>query len=389
MSGSLEDSQSKNIVLLGIGHTNAHVVQQWARDPIAGYKLICISRFPTAAYSGMLPGTLGGQFSNGEMRIDLRALATRAGADLVLADTNGLDLETGEIQFTDRNPIQFDVLSAGVGSMPAGWQQHRPSPLLVPVKPMQTFLSRLHSHLLGAERTGGEEPLRVAIVGGGVASVEIALCLQQQCEKRRPRLEVAIEIFTSGDHIAEGMRGRSVRRLEELLTHRGIAIRPGHRVTEVGQADIATEDGRRHRSDCVIWATGASAPPVLGRLGLRTDERGFLATSNTLQSLSDPRVFAVGDSGTIIRSPAPKAGVYAVRQSPILWHNLRALVDGGQLRTFTPQQDFLKLLNTGDGKVLLEYGWLTIHARWCWLLKTWIDKRFVRKFQHARASNSR
>ena len=41
------------------------------------------------------------------------------------------------------------------------------------------------------------------------------------------------------------------------------------------------------------------------------------------------------------------------------------------------------MLNTGDGKALLEYGWLTLHARWCWLLKTWIDKRFVRKFQHA------
>ena len=326
MSDWLDHSQSKTIVLLGIGHTNAHVVQQWASNPIAGCKLVCISKFPTATYSGMLPGTLGWQFSDGEMRIDLQALTTCAGAGLILAETSGLDLQAGEIQFADHRPIRFDVLSIGVGSMPVDWQKHCHSPLLVPVKPMQTFLSRLDTHLSDAQAVGGE-PLRVTIVGGGVASIEIALCLHEQCRKRHLR-EITIEIFTRGDHVAEGMNGRSVRRLERLLQRRGIAIRPGHRVTEVNQVDLTTEDGRRHRSDCVIWATSAAAPLVLGRLGLDTDERGFIATRDTLQSLSDPRVFAVGDAGTIIQSPAPKAGVYAVRQSPVLWHNLRAFLAG-------------------------------------------------------------
>jgi hypothetical protein len=48
-----------------------------------------------------------------------------------------------------------------------------------------------------------------------------------------------------------------------------------------------------------------------------------------------------------------------------------------QMRQFNPQDNFLKLFNTGDGKSLMEYGWLTTHARWCWKLKTWIDKRFI------------
>jgi len=41
----------------------------------------------------------------------------------------------------------------------------------------------------------------------------------------------------------------------------------------------------------------------------------------------------------------------------------------------------LKLLNTGDGKALLQYKWLTFYGRWCWWLKTYIDKRFVKRFQ--------
>lgn len=327
----------------------------------------------------MLPGTLGGQFRDDEMRIDLQELAGRAGAKLILADTCGLDLESGEIHFSDHDPISFDLLSIGVGSMPAGWQQHADSPLMVPIKPMQTFLRRLDEHLQVSER-----PRRIAIVGGGVAGVEIACCLQQRLCKIDQDNESTIEIYTSSDRVADGMTQRSIRRIEKLLTSRNVPVHVGHRVVDLGNAEVMLDDGQTHPADCVIWATGAVAPPVLGTLGLQTDDRGFIATSDTLQSLTDPRIFAVGDSGTDIRIPSPKAGVYAVRQCPILWHNLRSSVTGGTMKSFSPQSDFLKILNTGDGNALLQFRWFTAHARWCLKLKTWIDKRFVRDFQTSR-----
>lgn len=364
----------KQIVLLGIGHTNAHVLKQWVEDPIPGCDLIGISPFPTSTYSGMLPGTLGLQFRDDQWRIDLNSLCQRANAKLMLAQTNGLDLSSGQIHFADHESIQFDVLSIGVGSMPIRWQQHRDSPLLVPIKPMQTFLSRLSTRLADMDHP------HVAIVGGGVAGIEIAFCLQEQFQKELTNDQPAITIFTSGQRVADGMTDRSVRRIEKLLTARDIHVRAGQRVVEVDEEKLSTEDGQSHQVGCVIWATGAAPPPVLETLGLQTDASGFVATTDTLQSLSDSRIFAVGDSGTVLASPSPKAGVYAVRQSPILWHNLRAFVQGGNLRTFRPQSDFLKILNTGDGKALLQYKWLTVHARWCWNLKTRIDQGFIDQF---------
>lgn len=328
----------------------------------------------------MLPGTLGCQFRDDEMRIDLAGLCERAGAKLILAETKGLDLESGTLHFADHDSIAFDAMSIGVGSIPAGSETHADVPAMVPIKPMQTFLDRLKRRM---EFVGGRDGrrLNVGIVGGGVASVEIALCFQQHCIERKIPFDFAIKIFTSSETVAEGMKPRSIRRIERLLTSRGIHVSPGNRVTDVGDDFLLTEDGNRYETDVVIWATGAAAPPVLRGLNLQVDERGFVATSGTLQSLSDPRIFAVGDSGTIVESPSPKAGVYAVRQCPILWHNLRAFFQGGLMKKFEPQSDFLKLLNTGDGKALFEYGPITAHARWCWHLKTWIDKRFISEFQ--------
>ncbi|MFG0265736.1 MAG: FAD-dependent oxidoreductase, partial [Rhodopirellula sp. JB055] len=357
-----------------------HIVRQWETNPIQGCELTCVSKFATATYSGMLPGTLGGQFNDGEMRIDLAALCERARAKLILADTTGLDLETGTLLFADHDAVPFDALSIGVGSMPAGWAKHADSASLVPIKPMQTFLARLNQRMETPPKDVAR-PSKVAIVGGGVASVEIALCLLQQCERNALSRQVAIEIFTSSETVAEGMTPRSVRRIQRILASRGIQVNAGQRVTHVGDTFLETETGDRHESEVVIWATGAAAPPVLAKLGLQIDDRGFIATSKTLQSLTDPRVFAVGDSGTILESPVPKAGVYAVRQCPVLAHNLRAFLSGGSLNTFEPQSDFLKLLNTGDGKAFLQYGCVTAHRRWCWHLKTWIDKRFVSEFQ--------
>ena len=38
----------RDIVLLGIGHTNAHVLRMWRMQPIPDAQLTCVSNFPTA-----------------------------------------------------------------------------------------------------------------------------------------------------------------------------------------------------------------------------------------------------------------------------------------------------------------------------------------------------
>jgi selenide,water dikinase len=364
------------IALMGIGHTNAHIVREWAIDPIPDCRLVCISKFPFATYSGMLPGTLAKQFEPSKMEIQLAPLAERAGAELILAEVVGLEIKTRRLLFTNRDPLQFDALSVGVGSMPSGWNDFE-SPSLIPIKPMQTFVDRLENRL----QECGPSP-RCVVVGGGVAGVEVALCLHARLTLTSPRRTASIAIVTSGDEIVGGMSDQSRRALSRLLVKHSIEVVNDFRVTNVSDSSVEDEVGNREKADVVVWATGAAPPPILSELGLPTDARGFLATTPTLRSKADVPVFAVGDSGTIESDPAPKAGVFAVRQAPVLWHNLQAIFDPSQsMKEFHSQRDFLKILNTGEGKALLEYRSWMFHARWCWWLKCWIDKAFVRKYQ--------
>jgi selenide,water dikinase len=326
----------------------------------------------------MLPGTLANQFSREQMQINLPPLMQRAGAELVLDEVTGLDPLGQTLQFANREPLKFDVLSVGVGSMPAAWNQFQ-SRAMVPIKPMQTFIDRLDGRV--DAMVNRHKVPRITVVGGGVAGLEIAFCLQTRVRARYPGSAVNLQVVTGGNQIADGMAARSVRRLRRILSQRSIEVVNGFRVVDGTDDSIVNAGGSHLKTDCVIWATGAAAPPVLGKLNLPTDDRGFLATDRSLQTTAGYPIFAVGDSGTVIRDPAPKAGVYAVRQTPILWHNLKAVIEGQPLRDYQPQKGFLKLVNTGDGKALLEYGRFTFHRRWCWRLKSWIDTRFISEYQ--------
>src|SRR3954447_9519802 len=103
------------VVLWGVGHTHAHVLRMWRMRPIATARLTCVTDFPTATYSGMLPGVLAGQYPRDRMEIDLVRLCAAAGARLIVAAVTGLDRAGRRLLIADRPAPPFDLLSIGIG----------------------------------------------------------------------------------------------------------------------------------------------------------------------------------------------------------------------------------------------------------------------------------
>jgi selenide, water dikinase len=406
-----------DIVLLGLGHTNAHVLRMWRMSPIPDARLTCVSNFPVVTYSGMLPGVLAGQYPAERMQIDLVRLCAAAGARLIVGEVTGLVAEAGgsdpdaasvrvasggpQLLFADRPPLPFDALSIGIGSVPARNGVESDGTLLE-IKPMQTFLQRLEARLAELRQRIGDRPLRVAVVGAGVGGVEIAFCLPARIAMSpfAPRKGVLkatrtlpasgslapagleLTLVAANDVIPNGTSTGTQKRVRKELVSRGVRILTNCRVTGIESGTVRLDNGDSFPVDLVLWATGATAPPLLEALPLPKDDRGFLLTRPTLQTTAALPIFAVGDAGTIQGDATPKAGVYAVRQGPVLWDNLHRLLAGQPLQPYVPQRGFLKLLNTGDGQAIAEYKGLSFHAGWCWKLKDYIDGRFMDKYQN-------
>ena len=371
------------IVLLGVGHTNAHILKMWRMEPIKNAELICVSNFPIATYSGMMPGVLAGQYETHQMEIDLVRLCQVNGARLVLGDVRAIDRQKQQLLFEDRASLRFDALSIGIGSVPTDeGVTFDDDACVLRIKPMQTFVSRLESTV--ENRLGGQNEKRVEIVvvGAGIGGVEIAFCLRTRLLKRWKPEQFQVSIVSSGDTLPVGCLQKTDALVRKRFEQAGIQLLQGQRVTRIRKDSLEFEDGTTQTADLVLWATSASAPPLIRQLDLEKDESGFIATRKTLQSQTADNIFAVGDSGTIIDDPTVKAGVYAVRQGPFLWDNLSRLLNGQELREYKPQRSFLKLLNTGDGSAIAEYKGRAFSGKWCWRWKDHIDVKFMRMYQN-------
>ena len=372
-----------DVVLLGVGHTNAHVLRAWKMGPLPGVRLTCVSSFPVVTYSGMLPGVLAGLYPPEQMEIDLVRACAAAGARLIVDEVSGIDHDAQRLLFSDRAPVRFDVLSIGIGSVPTfeGVEVADASRVLA-IKPMQTLLARLDARLRADAAAQGSQPVRVVIVGGGAGGVEVALCLPNRVQAvLGAGTTCAVTIITGDERLVPGSLDGTARRVAATAAHRGIGVVTGRRITRIDGSQLTLDDGASVDADVIVWATGAAPPPLLASLGLPTDDRGFLRTTRALQSTSGAPIFIVGDTGAIDGAATSKAGVYAVRQGPVLWDNVQRLLAGRTLRRYTPQRGFLKLLNTGNGRAIGEWKGVSFEGGWAWRLKDTIDRRFMRMHQ--------
>lgn len=80
----------------------------------------------------------------------------------------------------------------------------------------------------------------------------------------------------------------------------------------------------------------------------------------------------------------PKAGVYAVREGPVLTENLRAAMAGdtrGAAATYQPQHSDLSVLDTADGSAIMRWKGRVFRGRAALWLKLYIDSRFVDRYR--------
>ncbi len=367
----------KRLLLVGAGHAHLEILRRLILEPLAEVELTVVSAAPLHHYSGMVPGYLQGTYREEEIAVRVPDLVARARGRFVAGRAVGMNPGERKVRLDGSEEISFDLVSFAVGSNTAGIENPRIAGEAQRIKPLEKVVA-LQRRLLELARESGT--VSVAVVGGGAAGVEVALATAAVLEKAGR--EHRITILDSGERILAGYRDRFRERTREILEGRGIEVRTGTRVLAVHAEEVETSDGARVPSRLTLWLTGAVAWPLFRDSGLPLDERGFLLTDDSLRSIADSSVFAAGDCGTLASHPAtPKAGVYAVREGPVLWESLKAAIRGSEPPRYEPQRGFLSILNTGDGRALLDYRGIVSHSPWAWRLKDRIDRRFLARYQ--------
>ena len=378
----------RDIVLVGGGHSHVVVLKSFAMNPIAGVRLTLICTDTHTPYSGMLPGYVAGHYSYDDVHIDLRKLCAAAGARLYKAEVTGIDRAAKKVMCqqldgTCRPDVDYDLLSINIGSSPQLHQVPGAQAYALPVKPIAQLKERWQALLTRYEQPT-DEPLQVAVVGGGAGGIELLLAMQHRMK------HASFSLFIDGWSLLPTHSLSVQQRFVKILSHRGVRLYFHTPVTKVAQGWLHSHE-QRFAFDHIVWATQAGAATWLSTTGLALDARGFVMVHDTLQSTTDPHIFAAGDIAQMVNHKLEKAGVFAVRQGMPLAKNLRRALAGVALQSYRPQKHWLALISTGDKQAVASRGgcwgalwgfaaWLGIGGALLWRWKDWIDQRFMRRF---------
>jgi len=363
----------KHLVLVGGGHAHMTVMKNLGNLVKHGRRVTLIGPSPYHYYSGMGPGVLSGIYQPQEARFHVRKMVEDRGGSFVLGSVVGVDPIDRALSLRSGDEIRYDVVSFNVGS-------HVPVDLLpgvenvLTVKPIENLL-KARRRILDLARSG--KP-KLVVVGGGPSGVEITGNLWRLVRDHGAAARITL---LAGLKLLSRFPEKARRLAVDSLNARGIEVLEGAHVSRLEGGCALLADGREYPFDLALLAWGISPSELFRRSGLPTGEDGGLLVNEHLQSVSYPEIFGGGDCISFQAHPLDRVGVHAVRQNPILYHNLKAALEGGKLQRFRPSDIYLLLFNLGDGRAIYWRDDRVWAGRLVFIFKNYLDKKFMREFQ--------
>lgn len=369
---------TRDLVLLGGGHAHALVLKKWAMAPLPGAQVTLVNPDAKAPYTGMLPGFVAGHYQRADLDIDMVRLARQAGARLIIDRAIGIDTEAKTVQLKSRPDICYDTLSIDIGITSALMDLPGASDHLVPAKPLGRFADSWSALIEDAQLK--RRPLNIAVIGAGVAGIELALAMDHRLKELG--ISGTVGLIEAADTILREASSGARRKLISELKHAEIEVITETTVTAFTEQGFCRgPDDALVPADFIVSTAGAMPHCWLSETSLDL-EAGYIAVAPTLRSTNTPNVFATGDCAHLTHAPRPKAGVFAVRQAPVLFENLCADLADQPLRNFTPQKSYLKLISTGRKSAITDKWGIGLSGKRIWRLKNRIDQAFMDQFRH-------
>jgi NADH dehydrogenase len=187
--------------------------------------------------------------------------------------------------------------------------------------------------------------VRVAIVGAGATGVELAAELYNSAGALKhyglevfdeSRLEVTI--LEAGPRILPALPERLSKAARRELEVLGVKVCERTQVIKAQRGALITHKGEAIEADLIVWAAGVKGAPFLSELGLETNPRNQILVGETMQTLSDPDIFALGDCASYTPrdgdAPIPPRAQAAHQMAATVFANIQRHQKGKPLKSF-------------------------------------------------------
>ncbi|WP_150698828.1 NAD(P)/FAD-dependent oxidoreductase [Pandoraea terrae] len=346
-------------------------------------RVTLVDRYPTHIWKPLLHEVAAGSMDPSTHQLEYAAQAHWHGFEFVQGELIALDRVTrtltlaavpaapdeGGGDLLPQRSLPYDTLVLAIGSTThffgvPGAQENTIA--LDTVEQAERFRRRLLAACMRAESasaSGGPDSAKhqvhLAIVGAGATGVELSAELRNTAQvlgayglhSLDPKKDIRITIIEAGPRILPALPERVSTATSELLAKLDVEISAGDPVSEVRSNEVLTRSGRVIPADVTVWAAGIKAPAVLGTLdGLAVNRLNQIQVGPTLQSETDPNIFAFGDCASCAwperKSFVPPRAQAAHQQASFLVKAIAARLKDQPLPVFA-YRDFGSLVSLG------------------------------------------
>jgi pyridine nucleotide-disulfide oxidoreductase family protein len=363
-------SDKQTLLLVGGGHAHVEVLRRLADAPIPNVDIALFDPSPSVWYSGMLPGVIAGHYEPSQAKVNLWALCQKARVRFIESSIVNVDAAMQRVYTAASERHFYDVLSLDIGSVSRDLPT-APGAYVVPVKPIDRLLTALNER--DAIRSSG---LAVQVIGGGAAAVEVALALAHRW-RASPEKKIGL---ISATKLLDAFPAKARDAALAHCASARVSVLESTLVKMIEPTRLLPENGEAIASQITVLATGYSPAPLLESIDVQKTDDGSIAVNSGLQSRSHKNVFAAGDCSGNPKVAIAKSGVFAVRQGPVLYENLRLALKGGSLQSYEHDAKALALISLGGKRAIATRNGFTLVGGWTWAWKDRIDRKWIAKY---------
>lgn len=333
--------------------------KQYAKKGRAQVTLI--DRNPTHLWKPLLHEVATGVMDSNIDDISYRAVARSTGFNFVLGNMSGLTRSERKVTLAahydadgalimPERQIDYDYLVLAMGSVTndfgtPGIAEH----CIFLDSPTQA--RRFHQNFLNMLMRLNAQPdqfeqgkASILIVGGGATGVELSAELVSAAETVKQYgfseidpSKIDISLLEAGPRLLPALPERISYAAARELSEIGVTVRTNNMVTSATPNTLNTKDGEALHGDLIVWAAGVKGPDIMHHLdGLSLQRTGQLTIHDTLQSVDDERIFAIGDCAACPQGDkfVPPRAQSAHQQASHLLKNFRLLFANKPLKPF-------------------------------------------------------
>jgi NADH dehydrogenase len=379
-------SSEPHVAIVGAGFGGLEVAERLAHVPV---NVTLIDRHNYHTFQPLLYQVATSLLNAEDVGAPVRSLFRhQENVAFRMGTVTGCDVAGHKIQLQNGNRIPYDYLVLAGGTIVNYFNTPGAAEHAFPLYTLMNAVT-LRNRIIDRFEAVDRDPtlledgaLNFVIVGAGPTGVETAGALSDLFYNLLPRDyhglatdKARIIMVEMGKEVLAAFTENLRTYAKEQLEKRGVALRFGEAVAEVGATFVRLKSGEEIKSHTVIWAAGVRANPLADMLGMPQGRGGRITLNPDLSVPDHPELFVVGDMGEVTSGGKvlPQLGSVAMQSGEHAGRQIARRILGKQTQPFKYwDKGFMATIGRGSAVVefpnkrtlkgqLAYFAWLGVH----------------------------